>query len=500
VIDVLGAATAVHDAARLHAVAATGLGAAPHPWFDHVVGRARRVLGVPIVLLVLVERSRQILPGSVGLPEPWQQRREIPLTHSICQYVVGARAPLAIADTSRDPVLHTSDAIRDLGVAAYAGAPVYGRGGHVLGALCAIDARPRAWTTGELAGLHRIADRCARKLRALSVAAPAAPAGANGSRGPDTMPRRFEAGLASRFRPVGPERLPALPVAQATGAVLWTPRELPGDLTLDRRPPLRNAAAEVVLAGRWSGEPVAVLIRTADDPPAVERFRHRIAVARAFRLTPPLVPADEYRWHDDRFLVVSRAIGEPLQRDPDDAPPSAPAVWTEAMRTAALLSTWRPAPTDARAWSVDYEAWIARHERRGRLTAQDARQLRGALRGCGDDRTFAHGNLTPLDIVRLPSSRFALTDFADAGVYLAGFDLASLALGTLDAQARFDLGRRVRDADIVEPFAVNLLLRVADESARRPAVATSEGLARRHAALVGARRHARALLGRLSTH
>ncbi|GAA4250296.1 GAF domain-containing protein [Dactylosporangium darangshiense] len=497
-IDVLGAATAVHDAARLHAVAATGLGAAPHPWFDHVVGQARRVLGVPIVLLVLVERSRQIVPGSVGLPEPWQQRREIPLTHSICQYVVGARAPLAIADTSRDPVLHTSDAIRDLGVAAYAGAPVYGRGGHVLGALCAIDARPRAWTTGELAGLHRIADRCARKLRALSVAAPATPAGADGSRDPGTMPRRFEAGLASRFRPVGPVRRLALPAAQAAGPVLWTPRELPADLTLDRRPPLRNAAAEVVLAGRWSGEPVAVLIRTVEDPPAVERFRHRIAVARAFRRTPPLVPADEYRWHDDRVLVVSRAIGEPLQRDRDDAPP--PGVWAEVMRTAALLSSWLPSPADARAWSVDYEAWIARHERRGRLTALDARQLRAALRHCGDDRTFAHGNLTPQDVVRLPSDRLALTDFADAGVYLAGFDLASLALATPDTQVRFDMTGRVRDADIVEPFAVNLLLRVADESDRPPAVITSQGLARRHAALVGARRHARTLLGHLSAH
>ncbi|MGI5241022.1 GAF domain-containing protein [Dactylosporangium sp. CA-139066] len=473
-IDVLGAAAAVHNVARLYAVAATGLGAAAYPWFDEVVAAARRTLGVPMALLVLVERSRQIVPGAAGLPEPWQQRREIPLTHSICQYVVGARATLTISDTSRDPVLHTSDAIRDIGVVAYAGAPVHGRDGHVLGALCAIDNCPRDWTAAEIADLGTIAERCSRKLRALS--APAA--------------------LPSVAAETDPPPAPA-PAAVVPETGLWTPQALPPDLTLDRRPPLRSAAAEVSLAGRWNGEPVAVLIRTADEPAAQARFRHRVAVTQAFRRTPPLVPVDEYRWHDDRVLVVSRAIGEPLQAGADDPPPPGQRLWSGVMRAAALLSTWHPNAADEHAWTVDYDAWIARHERCGRLSAEDARRLRQALRDCRGDRTFAHGNLTPRDVVRLPSNRFALTDFADAGVYLAGFDLAALALAAPDAQVRHALKLRVREADILEPFAVNLLLRVADEAARRPSIATPEGLARRHAALAGARRHARTLLSRL---
>jgi hypothetical protein len=474
VIDVLGAAAAVHNTARLRAVAATGLGAAPHPWFDQVVTRASRTLGVPMVLLVLVERSRQVMPGAVGLREPWQQRREIPLTHSICQYVVGARAPLAISDTSRDPVLHTSDAIRDLGVIAYAGAPVHGRDGHVVGALSACDVHPRDWTAAQLADLGTIAERCGRKLRALS--APAAAAAEPVAEGGETEP-------------------PAAAPAPETG--LWTPGALPAELTLDRRPPLRSAAAEFALAGRWSGEPVAVLVRAADGPAARARFRHRVAVAQAFRRTPPLVPVDEYRWHEERILVVSRAIGEPMQPDPDDPPPPGRRLWSAVMRAAALLSTWQPDAADERAWTIDYDAWIARHEHRGGITADDARRLRQALRGCRDDRTFAHGNLTPRDVVRLPSNRFGLTDFADAGVYLAGFDLAALAVGTLDAQVRHDLILRVREADIVEPFAVNLLLRVADESERPPAFTGAAALARRRAALIGARRHARTLLSQL---
>ncbi|MFG2041845.1 GAF domain-containing protein [Dactylosporangium sp. NPDC048998] len=476
-IDVLGTVTAVHDAARLHAVAATGLGAAPHPWFDHVVAYARRVLGVPIALVVLVERTRQILPGSAGLPEPWQHRRETPLTHSICQYVVGARTRLAIDDVRRDPVLHSSDAIRDLGVTAFAGVPVRGRGGHVLGALSAIDSRPRVWTAQELATLDRIAARCDRKLLALSVGpAPSEP--------------------APGHRAVPAARCPSS--TPVTRGDLWTPRRLPAGATLDRRLPLRTDGADAVLSGRWKGESVAVIIRTADDPPAVRRFRRRREVAQAFRRTPPLVLADEHRWHDDRTLVVSRAVGEPLQAGPDDPPVTDRARWARLIQAAALLSTWRPAPEEVDAWTVDYDAWIARHERGGHLSAGDVRRLRDLLDRCRADRTFAHGNLTPRSVLQLPSGRLALTDFADAGLYLAGFDLAALLLAAPDAQVGRDIDDRVHDADIAEPFLVNLMLRTADEAATAPAPTTTPGLARRRAALVGARRHIHLLLARLA--
>ncbi|MEV6927803.1 GAF domain-containing protein [Dactylosporangium sp. NPDC051485] len=463
-IDVLGTEAAVRDPARLRAVAATGLPAAPHPWFDHLVARAGRALGVPVVLLVLIERYREILPGAVGLPELWQQRRETPLARSICQYVIGARARLAISDVRRDPVLHSSDAVRDLAAAAYAGIPVHGRDGHVVGALGAIDVRPRAWSIDELDLLDGFAARCARRLQLMSASAPPDPP-------PATPPPAAE--------PEPP------PVPDRT---LWTPR-LPPGLVLDPRP--RPGGPDITLAGRWHGEPVTVVIRAADDPAAVRRFDRRVAVAQAFRRDPPLVRADEYRWHDERTLVVARAAGEPLRPDPDPAQSSA------VIRLAALLSTWRPDPPDAAAWTVDYPAWIARHERTGQLTADDARRLRVLLGRCGEDRTFAHGNLTPGSIVRLASGRLALTDFAAAGMYLAGFDLATLALAAPDTPSRPDIDDRVSDADIAEPFAVNLMLHAAETGATPSGATTPARLARRHAAIRGARRRAQLMMAHL---
>ncbi|MEV6930466.1 GAF domain-containing protein [Dactylosporangium sp. NPDC051485] len=463
-IDVLTTAAAVRDVARLHAVAATGLRAQPEPWCDRVVQLTARLLQVPIVLLVLVERFRQIMPGATGLPEPWQRRRETPLSHSICQYVVGAGRSLAIADLRRHPVLHTSDAIGDLGVTAYAGAPVHGRDGHVLGTLCVIDGAARAWSGPELAALHRAAARCSRKLQALESSPP---------------PVRRE--------PLVPAAPPPPPAGRAAGDVmLWTPGGLPAALTLDRRFPAQSGAAELTLAGRWHGEPVAVIVRTADHPGAVRRFRRRLGVAQAFRRCPPRLPVPQYRWHDDRTLVITRALGEPLRgRGGTD--------WAAATHLAALLSTWRPTPSDARRWTVDYAAWIARHERAGRLSGDEADRLAVLVRRCQDDRTFAHGSLSPRDVVRLASGRLALTGFTHAGMYLAGIDLAALAFAAPEPGLRRAIDARAVNADIVEPFAVNLLLHAADRAARPPGPVPAV----RVAALLDARRHARRLLADL---
>ncbi|GAA2366088.1 GAF domain-containing protein [Dactylosporangium salmoneum] len=467
-IDVLGTEAAVRDPARLRAVAATGLPAAPHPWFDRLVARAGQAVGVPVVLLVLIERYREILPGAVGLPELLQQRRETPLARSICQYVIGARARLAITDVRRDPVLHSNDGVRDLAAAGYAGIPVHGRDGHVVGALGAIDVRPRAWSIDELNLLDGFAARCGRRLQLMSASAP-----------PDPPPPAPS--------PVA-DPSPAADPSPVPGRTLWTPR-LPPGLVLDPHP--RPGGPDIALAGRWHGEPVTVVIRAADDPAAVRRFHRRVAVAQAFRRDPPLVSADEYRWHDERTLVLARAAGEPLRPDPD------PAQWSAVIRLAALLSTWRPDPSDAAAWTVDYPAWIARHERTGQLTADDARRLRILLRRCAGDRAFAHGNLTPGSVVRLPSGRLALTGFAAAGMYLAGFDLATLALVAPDAPSRRDIDDRVADADIAEPFTVNLMLHAAETGATPPGTTTPARLAQRHAAIRAARRHAHLMMGRL---
>jgi PAS domain S-box-containing protein len=133
------------------------LDSAPEEAFDRVTRLAARVLQVPVVLVSLVDRDRQFFKSQVGLPEPWASACQTPLSHSFCQHVVVRHSPLVIPDARLDPLVRENQAVTDLGVVAYAGVPLATREGHVLGALCAIDGEPRAWTDEDVVVLRDLA-------------------------------------------------------------------------------------------------------------------------------------------------------------------------------------------------------------------------------------------------------------------------------------------------------------------------------------------------------
>ena len=141
----------LQDGARLAALRDLGLldGAAEES-FDRLTRLATATLGVPVSLVSLVEADRQFLLSQQGLEHEWATARQTPLSHSFCQHAVATRKPLVISDAREDPLVADNLAVRDLGVIAYAGMPLILDDGNAIGALCAIDSRPRAWTEFEL--------------------------------------------------------------------------------------------------------------------------------------------------------------------------------------------------------------------------------------------------------------------------------------------------------------------------------------------------------------
>ncbi|WP_375499569.1 GAF domain-containing SpoIIE family protein phosphatase [uncultured Jatrophihabitans sp.] len=135
------------------------------PSFDRLARIIREALNVPVALVSIVEAERQVFPGAVGLPEPWQDERETPLSHSFCQYVVLDQAPLIIEDARLDPRLHNNLAVSDLGVIAYAGFPLRDADGDVVGSVCAIQDVPRQWQSAELMLLADIAEVASVELQ-----------------------------------------------------------------------------------------------------------------------------------------------------------------------------------------------------------------------------------------------------------------------------------------------------------------------------------------------
>ncbi len=149
---------AVSRPARLAALASERvLDRGPEPIFDRWARLAARVAQTPVATVTLITEDRQVFAGMCGVGQPWADARQTPLSHSFCQHVVANAAPLVVEDARTDPVLRTNPAIRDLDVIAYAGVPIVGGTGEVLGSLCAIDDRPRAWEPEQLDGLADVA-------------------------------------------------------------------------------------------------------------------------------------------------------------------------------------------------------------------------------------------------------------------------------------------------------------------------------------------------------
>jgi GAF domain-containing protein len=148
----------LHDPERLSALRETHLlDSDPDEGLDVVTRLAAQVLGVPVALVSLVDDRRQFFKSQVGLPTPWAERRQTPLSHSFCQWVVSSQEELAVGDARIHPVLRTNKAVAELGVIAYAGVPLSAVSGQPIGSFCAIDGKPHPWTEDELATLRDLA-------------------------------------------------------------------------------------------------------------------------------------------------------------------------------------------------------------------------------------------------------------------------------------------------------------------------------------------------------
>jgi GAF domain-containing protein len=141
------------------------LPARPDAGFDELARRVAAELHVSRALVVLTSKSGQVYPGAFGLPEPWESRRSMPLTHSMSLRVAATGTPLVLCDARDDPELRFRPAVRDLEVVGYAAMPLQDVHGRPIGALSVSDDRPRNWTPAELATLHRLAAEASRRLQ-----------------------------------------------------------------------------------------------------------------------------------------------------------------------------------------------------------------------------------------------------------------------------------------------------------------------------------------------
>jgi len=132
--------------------------------FDRFSRLATKILHAPIALVSLVDRNRQFFKSCVGLPEPYAEWRETPLSGSFCRHVVHSGEPLIINDAREDPEHCNNDAIRELGAVAYLGCPL-SYDDQMLGSFCVIHTNRHDWTDEEVSIAQDLAAAVMSEIR-----------------------------------------------------------------------------------------------------------------------------------------------------------------------------------------------------------------------------------------------------------------------------------------------------------------------------------------------
>ena len=146
----------IADPRRLAAVRATGLlDSEVEEAFDRLTRLAVRLIKIPAAFVSLVDENRDFYKSACGFGEPLASARQLE-GPTFCHYTIQSSEPLVIPDTKADPVYRDVPTVSTLGVAAYVGIPIV-IGGHVIGAFCAIDVVPHAWTEDEVIALRELA-------------------------------------------------------------------------------------------------------------------------------------------------------------------------------------------------------------------------------------------------------------------------------------------------------------------------------------------------------
>ncbi|MES2522267.1 MAG: PAS domain S-box protein [Gemmatimonadota bacterium] len=159
------------DRGRLAAIHATRLVDQPSSEaLDSLTRLACRLVAAPIALVTMVEVERQFFAAACGLQEPEATRREIPISHSLCQQVVTSGEQLVVGDACSDRRVCDNPAVVDFNIGAYLGVPLRTPDGFVLGSFCVLDTREREWTADDIAVVEDLARAAMADLQGRTVA------------------------------------------------------------------------------------------------------------------------------------------------------------------------------------------------------------------------------------------------------------------------------------------------------------------------------------------
>ncbi len=134
----------------------------PEERFDRMTRLARRLFGVDVALVTLLDRDRQWFKSVSG---DGIDVVSIPRSLSFCDTTVRQDGSLVVEDLSADERFRSNPLVTaDSGVRFYAGYPLHAPGGQAVGTLCLLDHAPRAFSDSERETLRDLASYVQQEL------------------------------------------------------------------------------------------------------------------------------------------------------------------------------------------------------------------------------------------------------------------------------------------------------------------------------------------------
>ncbi|MEV6346143.1 GAF domain-containing protein [Actinoplanes sp. NPDC051851] len=156
----------MRSTARLRDVARLGLDRELHrDYLGDVVDTVAAAMDTPFALVdILLDDAQVILAGHGPVPEWVAEAGGTPIEWAFCGMLLFGSQARAVPDLAADPRFRDNPLVTVEGFRSYVGAPLFSSTGHVLGGLCALDTRPRAFPDDDLVFLAEMADEAVRRI------------------------------------------------------------------------------------------------------------------------------------------------------------------------------------------------------------------------------------------------------------------------------------------------------------------------------------------------
>jgi diguanylate cyclase (GGDEF)-like protein len=156
-----------HEKERLGELRSLGiLDSEPAERFNRVTRLAQRLLNVPSAVITLVDDNRTWYLSKQGLDNTGASRDD-----SFCAHAILGSDILEVSDATRDERFFDNPFVTGKsGIRFYAGCPITGPHGSVLGTLCVFDTQPRVLSAEDASSLRDLARMVESEIIALDLA------------------------------------------------------------------------------------------------------------------------------------------------------------------------------------------------------------------------------------------------------------------------------------------------------------------------------------------